>query len=286
MKITTFRKADPGFPRRLDDLGEHCPPTLCVGGHLSFDRAIAIVGSRHPSEEGREFARELAKACAKAGAVVVSGGAQGIDEAAHRGALAAKGQTWVVWAHGSAQPYAADRREFALEMRKDDGVAFVYPFEATTAVSRPSYTKRNGPLAALAHEVVIVEAGLASGTRNTYGWAKKLGRPLWIVPIAPWAKNSAGSLWMLEDGAKVIRDIPHFLGKVGLRPLPPASQLELPAMDLLMRQVFDVVGRLPTHVDFIVEKTRLPTSAVASTLLTLALEHVLVEGPPGHYRRA
>jgi DNA processing protein len=286
VEITTLARGDRGFPERLLALDDKCPSTICVGGHLSFDKTIAIVGSREPSAEGRVFARDLAAQCAGAGAVVVSGGAAGIDAAAHVGAWAADGATWVVWANGSRQPYPADRVEFAERARKQSGVAFVHPFAPTVGVRRCRYLERNGALAALADVVVIVEARLASGTRNTFGWARRLRRPVWVVPLPPWAKNSAGSLWMLEQGATMLRDIPTFLGAVGLRPLPPPVQLALPAMDLLMRQVFDNVGRGPTHIDFIVEKSRLATSTVATTLLTLALEHVLVEGPPGHYRRA
>jgi DNA processing protein len=289
MKITTLTQTDPAFPKRLRALKTRCPSTICVEGHLSFDKAIAIVGSREPTEPARAFARDLAAQCARAGAVVVSGGARGIDEAAHVGALTSGGQTWVVWPNGSASDFPKNRFEFAARARAQgkDNVTFIWPFEPTTDVKRYRYLTRNGVLTALAHVVVIIEARLGSGTLNTYGWAKDIGRETWVVPLAPWAENSEGSLLMLDDpDVKPLGDIARFLQKVGLRPLPPSAQLELPAMDLLMRQVFDIVGRAPTHVDFIVEKSRLPTSTVATTLLTLALEHVLVEGPPGHYRRA
>jgi DNA processing protein len=217
------------------------------------------------------------------------GGAPGVDEAAHLGALEAKGQTWVVWPNGRYTRYPKNRVDFAqraLALGKDN-VTFVWPFKADTPVRRFQYLARNGVLAALADHVVILEARLGSGTLNTFEWSRRMNREIWVVPLAPWAANSEGSLLMLdEDGVKPLGDTARFLSAVGLRPLPPRAQLELPAMDLLMRQVFDIVGRVPTHVDFIVEKSHLPTSTVAATLLTLALEHVLVEGPPGHYRRA
>jgi DNA processing protein len=289
MKITTLAQTDPAFPKRLRALKTKCPPTICVGGRLSFDKTIAIVGSRNPTEPARAFAHDLAAECVRAGAVVLSGGAPGIDEAAHVGALDANGETWVIWPNGSDAHCPANRREFARRALASgkENVTFVWPFEQRTPVRRFQYLARNGVLAALAHYVVIIEARLGSGTLNTFSWAKDMNREIWVVPLAPWAENSEGSLMMLDDlDVKPLGDIGRFLAAVGLRSLPPPTQLELPAMDLLMRQVFDIVGRVPTHVDFIVEKSHLPTSAVASTLLTLALEHVLVEGPPGHYRRA
>jgi DNA processing protein len=293
VKITTLLRGEDGFPERLAAMKTKCPSTICVGGHFTFHKTIAIVGSRRPTDEGRAFARDLAAQCAGAGAIVVSGGAPGIDEAAHVGAWEANGATWVIWPNGSASPLPADRVDFAARARAQgkDNVTFVWPFDPSAKVESHRYLARNGVLAALAEVVVIVEARLASGTLNTFGWAKKLERDVWVVPLAPWAENSAGSLAMLEAGAKPLADISRFLQTVGLRPAPPATgrahaQTALVLADPTTRQVFDQVGRAPTHVDFIVEKSRLTTSTVATTLLTLALEHVLVEGPPGHYRRA
>ena len=175
---------------------------------------VAIVGSREATDAAKRYATELAGCLANRGAVVVSGGAFGIDAAAHRGALGASGRTWVVAPTGHLRCFPVQHEGLFQGIARGPG-AMIWPF-APRFVHRPCFQGRNRVLVALADAVVVVQAGLPSGALNSAKHARKLGKPLWVVPLSPWEAPSSGSLRLLEDGARPLTSAHLFLSSLGL----------------------------------------------------------------------
>jgi DNA processing protein len=295
------RPGDAGYPARLHDLPEP-PAALWVKGTLgAFERThaptIAIVGTRKPVAEAEAFAAELAGAVASAGGIVVSGGARGIDAAAHRGALAKGGPTWVVAPTGHAHVYPEEHGPLYDAVTAGGG-ALVWPFAPDTVARRHNFFLRNGVLVALADAVVVVQAGIPSGALNAASWGRKLSRPLWVVVGAPWMREFRGCRAEIDrGGARPLTSIATLLGFVGLGAPGKSTGArgeqtetkELAARSRALsaeeKSVLEATSHTPRHADEIGSRTGLPARTLSTLLLTLALENVVVEGPDGFFRR-
>jgi DNA processing protein len=294
------------YPLRLAALE---PPIeqLWVRGHLGPGIVVAIVGTRTPCDATLAYTTKLAKACVEAGAVVVSGGAYGIDAAAHRGAMAAGGRTWAVLATGydKVYPDGRDGREDhgpLYEEIVDKGGALVWPFPPGQLAHLETFFPRNRALVALSDAVVVAEAPRRSGALNAAKHARELERALWVVSPPAWERSFEGSHGLLELGARPLTSIPKFLASVRLAPLNPkraqpslfaklkrneaSSTVRQTQTDPAARKVFEVAETTPVHADELIARTSLPAGVVSTALLTLVLENVLVEGPAGFFRRA
>lgn len=208
---------DPGWPARLDDLAEARPFALWVRGDpgvLAGKRAVAVVGSRAATGYGQRVAADLGHALAESGVTVVSGGAYGIDAAAHRGALAASGPTVAVLAGGVDRLYPAGNTAL-LEAIADDG-AVVAEVPPGCAPSRSRFLARNRLIAALGAGTVVVEAAWRSGALNTAAQAAALSRPVGAVPGPVTSMASAGCHRLLrEQGAVCVTDAAEVRELVG-----------------------------------------------------------------------
>jgi DNA processing protein len=298
-KLVSRVLSGPTLPPRLGDL-EVAPEKLYLLGELPRGPAVAIVGTRKATREGRRFAGRLAASLCRRGIVVISGGAEGIDARAHRGALRAHGTTVVVAPAGIQKPYpeghgALFRRVVAR------GGAYLSLVPDDAPAPRGGFFARNACLVALAHAVVVVEAGHKSGARNAAKWARGLGRPLLAVPWSPWLEQGEGCNLELRLGAKVctgVRDVLRELERALVIPpgssaprarersrRPTAQQGELsfgeePA-DPATRAVLRAVVAGARHLDAICEVSGLPPAEAQRHVLTLTLEGVLVADPGG-----
>jgi DNA processing protein len=185
---------DPEWPGQLADLGDDQPYALWLRGNadLRFSclRSVAIVGSRAATAYGSYVAAEFAASVAARGLAVVSGGAFGVDAAAHRGALAADGVTVAVLACGVDVPYPTAHAEL-FDAIAAQGV-LVSEWPPGTHVSRLRFLIRNRMIAALATGTLVVEAGQRSGAVNTARFARDLCRRLMAVPGPITSDLSAG----------------------------------------------------------------------------------------------
>jgi DNA processing protein len=186
---------------------KHAPERLFAAGDADLVRGgtrVSVIGARRPSPEGLRRARKLAAELARAGVIVVSGLAEGIDTAAHQGALAAGGRTIAVLGTPLDVTYPRQNRE--LQQRIMTGHLALSPFAPGAAVHKGNFPLRNRVMALISDATVIVEAGDASGALSQ-GWeALRLGRLLFIlksitaVPHLTWPKK------MLQYGAQVLTD--------------------------------------------------------------------------------
>ncbi|MGJ0121525.1 DNA-processing protein DprA [Williamsia sp. MIQD14] len=172
----------------------------------SSERAVALVGSRAASGYGTRMAAVLATGLVDHGRCVISGGAYGIDSAAHRSALAARGDTVAVMACGLDIDYPTDHGLLFDEIARNGAVVTEYP--PGMGASRHRFLARNRLVAALSKAVVVVEAGHRSGAKNTAAWARRLGIPLGAVPGPATSAMSVGCHALISDGdAALVGDV-------------------------------------------------------------------------------
>lgn len=297
----------PDYPLVLTKL--LLPPPFTATGPIPDVRAVAIVGSREAFYECATFAHDLAFELAKAGLTIVSGGAKGIDAAAHRGALKAGGATWVVCPTGKNKVAPPENRRLFDEIARSPKGRLIWPFEDDADAETKNYRERNGILVQLSEVVVVIQAALQSGSRNACTWARDLGKPLWVVPGPPWgewASKFAGSNDVLakEPTARMLGSRAQLFESLGLAPparrrgsKPPSSspdqQKLLPLRAATPEAswseeeiaIFSVALPIPQHKEILAEKAALPIGPASTALLTLTLKDVVVEGPDGFYRR-
>lgn len=188
------------------DSGAAVPLVLWVRGPRSLltasEQALAVVGARCSTGYGERATAEIVGDLAGRGWTIVSGAAFGIDGTAHRAALAAGAPTVAVLACGVDRPYPAAHARLLAEIAETGLVVSEYP-PGTTA-HKHHFLARNRLIAALADGVLVVEAGLRSGARNTVKWARRLGRPALAVPGPITSVSSVGCHRMIRDGEAVL----------------------------------------------------------------------------------
>lgn len=287
------------LPGRLADL-EEPPERLFLRGELPRGPAVAIVGTRRSTREYEQFAHQLAFDLAKAGVAILSGGAEGIDTQAHRGALAAGGVTVVVAPGGFNRPYPEENAELFRQVVAEGGAYLSLP-EPDCPAPRGIFFARNACLIALAHLVVVVESPLRSGARNAASHARRLGRPLFVVPAAPWHEEGHGCLAELKLGARVLSSVKDLLRALrdqnlhAVAPPPPAFRELRPQQESLKFPETSPPGAARAAVlkavrvgagssDEICLQTGLPAARVSELILTLRLEGVLVTDSSGRLR--
>ncbi len=217
------------LPSRLSDL-EDPPATLWLRGALPVGPSVAVVGTRRPSAQGREFAARLVRDLARRGVCILSGGATGIDQVAHEAALDARGQTIVVAPASFERPYPEENAElFGSVLRAGGGYLSVVP--DGNVAEQWGFFRRNSVMAALAHVVVAIESTVRSGTRNTTARARKLGRPVFWPPAPPWDKRRSGFVAEYRLGGVTplfdARDVLRCLAAQRLYGLPGAEAAQL-----------------------------------------------------------
>ncbi len=206
---------DPEYPHELLDLFDP-PAGLFVRGRPLGELMprVAMVGARNSSPSGRDVATALARALAHAGVCVVSGGARGIDAAAHRGALRAEGQTISVMGCGIDILYPSQNRVLLQEIVASGAVVSEYP--PGTPAEPFRFPARNRIVAALSRAVVIVEGAAGSGSMITADHALDVGRDVFAVPGAVSSPLAAVPLALIRDGATLVRGPRDLLGDLGL----------------------------------------------------------------------
>lgn len=209
-----------GWPTQLDDLGDGAPLLLWVRGEAlrsALWRSVSIVGSRACSPYGRVQAETVASELALFGWTVVSGGAYGIDAAAHNGALAVGGRTVIVSAGGVDRPYPRAHEHLYERAGNSGAVVSECPLGAPPAKHR--FLSRNRLIAAMSRGTVIVEAALRSGARSTATAAAELSRHVMALPGPVTSDLSRGCHEMIRDGVAVLvggsRDVAELITPLG-----------------------------------------------------------------------
>ncbi len=295
-----------GELKRIADFGcqvliqtdEHYPPSLreiydpplvlYVKGELtSKDKnAIAMVGSRMTTHYGIETARKLAYQLAYTGVTVVSGGARGIDTAAHQGALSGKGRTIAVLGTGINLVAPPENAELFQRIAANGAVITQFPFNRPA--DKQSFPIRNRIVAGMTMGTVVVEANLASGALITANFANEYGRQIFAVPGRIDSPRSKGCHELIKKGAKLCEGVEDILSEfeylfpASNRP-PAASETGvLPAMELNPNEqkVFAAVAANDeTGIDEIIRASGLPSSTVNVALFSLEMKRLVKQLP-------
>jgi DNA processing protein len=249
-------------------------------------RAAAVVGTRAATSYGEQVAGDLAAGLAEQDVAVVSGGAYGIDGAAHRAVLAVEGITVAVLAGGIDIPYPAGHS--ALLHRIGCSGLLVTEYPPGVRPARHRFLTRNRLVAAFAGVAVVVEAGLRSGAANTAAWARALGRVVGAVPGPVTSSASTGCHALLRAGAEVItraEDIVELVGRMGeLAPEEPHPATALDGLSDDERQVYEALpGRGVATVDEIAVAAALEPARILAPLAMLEIAG-LAERHDGRWR--
>ncbi|MEU9444069.1 DNA-processing protein DprA [Streptomyces sp. NPDC048304] len=255
---------DAEWPGQLDDLGDARPLGLWVRGRPSLRmwalRSVAVVGARACTEYGTHVAATLASGLAERGWVVVSGGAYGIDGAAHRGALAARGATVAVLACGVDRPYPRGHAALIGRIAEQGLVVGELPPGDHPTPSR--FILRNRVIAALTRGTVVVEAACRSGSLATARAAQRLGRFTMGVPGPVTSALSAGVHELLRGEATLVTDAAEVVELVGdMGELAPPRRGPVLPRDLLEPAARAVLAALPGDRAAGVEEIALGASA-------------------------
>lgn len=276
----TIRPGDGLYPDALTRIAER-PAELRLLGSLGRPaRRVAIVGSRRTDEYGSDVARAMAAGLARAGVSIVSGGALGVDAAAHEGALEAGGHTVAVLGTGIDVCYPAEHRALFERILSAGGALLTEQPDGARGF-KSSFPRRNRIVSGLSDAVVVVRAGEGSGALITAAWARSQGVPLFAVPGDVRDPLSAGPLALLRQGARLAAgpdDVLALLGIVAVR----QRQIELPALAAGESALLAALGRRPRHADEIARAAGLGPGAALAGLLALEIQG-LCERRPGQY---
>jgi len=282
-----------GFPRPLRDL-EDPPNSLRVVGSWPLPEGprVGIVGTRHADPDALDFATDVAAQVAAAGAIVISGGARGIDTCAHRGALSVGAPTVAVLATGLAWAYPPENKQLfeqiagcgALLSEADDG----------WSPRAGLFLARNRLIAALSDVLVVVQAPARSGALSTARHALALGRRVLAVPDAPWRPRAAGCLALLDAGCGICtsgRDIlsqrPASRRQVSVATAQKGKRVnDYSHLDGLGRRVVELLAAGPLDAEQVGSQLDIPINRVQEVLLTLELAGAVEHRIDGRYAHA
>jgi len=279
-------QADPEYPELLRQIYDP-PIVLYVKGKLTTQdkNSVAIVGSREATHYGIETARRLAYQLAYVGVTVVSGGARGIDTAAHQGALAAKGRTIAVLGTGINIVVPAENKELFDRIAANGALITQFPFNRNA--DKQSFAIRNRIVAGMTLGTVVVEAALHSGALITANFATEYGRQVFAVPGRIDSPRSKGCHDLIKKGAKLCEGLEDILTEFEYlfppsnRPPTAADPGALPAITLSENEqkVYDALGDEELSIEDVIRRSGLPSSAVSVALLSLEMKRIVKQLP-------
>jgi DNA processing protein len=295
--VTLLPLTHAGYPRLLFEIHDP-PPILQVAGKLDPEAAaVALVGSRKATSYGLKNATGLAAQLADAGFTVVSGLARGIDTAAHRGALSAKGHTIAVLGCGLGTVYPPENRPLAEAIAQSGAVISEFLYD--TPPDAHHFPMRNRIISGLSLGTVVVEASIRSGSLITARCAADQNREVFAVPGHIHSSQSIGTHRLIREGAKLVATAADITDEFSAHVLPPtkgesthrdiskfgpskiatgprAAKIPLDHEEISVLKVLDLY---PSHIDAILQTVPMGAGRLSAILLNLELSGVVVRSP-------
>jgi DNA processing protein len=276
--------ADQRYPAALLETVDP-PPLLYVKGRIELlaNSAMAIVGSRHATPQGKIDARRFAESLAAAGHTIVSGLALGIDAAAHEGALAAgvdSGSTIAVIGTGADIVYPSSHRSLAHRIVEQGAIVSELPLG--TAALAHQFPRRNRIIAGLARGVLVVEAAARSGSLITARLASECGREVFAIPGSIHSPLSKGCHQLIRQGAKLVESVDDVLDEMQPAPAKRSTAQPAPNDDEPMESM---IGFDPVSADELALRSGLSPARLATLLLDLELAGRIARLPGGRVQR-
>jgi DNA processing protein len=283
---SVLTQADEHYPELLRQIYDP-PIVLYVQGALTArdKNSVALVGSRQTTHYGLETARKLAYQLAYVGVTVVSGGARGIDTAAHQGALSGKGRTIAVLGTGLNIVFPPENGELFERIAASGAVMTQFPFNRPA--DKQSFPIRNRIVAGMTLGTVVVEANLSSGALITANMATDYGRQVFAVPGRIDSPRSKGCHDLIKKGAKLCEAAEDILGEfeylfpAANRPTATNDTAQLPALTLsdTEQKVYDVLSNEELMLDDVIRRSGLTASTVSVTLFGLEMKRLVRQLP-------
>lgn len=291
-------KGHPQYPTLLNEIYDP-PAMLFVLGQLpNLDQSgVAIVGSRRATPYGNHVAEKLARELAAYGLWIISGGARGIDAAAHRGALSKNGHTIAVLGCGVDVAYPREHKTLFHTIAQQGALVSEYPPGTQPEAWR--FPARNRVISGLSQAVLVVEAPITSGSLITARYALEHGRGVLAVPGDINRPSSAGSNALLKEGATVVTETNDVLFALGLTALPPrprqpsldfgqdgcVSTQDLSKLSDLQKKLIEALSLTPRHIDQIAQELNLSAAEISMEMTLLELSGLVQRLPGNTYIR-
>lgn len=291
---------DPDFPPQLDEIPQP-PAALFVAGDpaLLLGVQIAVVGARSATAQGLANAREFAREFVRSGLIVASGLADGIDGAAHAGALDADGTTVAIIGTGADLVYPRKHRDLAVRIAQHGAIVSEYPLG--TSALPAHFPQRNRLIAGLALGTLVVEASLQSGSLITARLAGEMGREVFALPGSIHSPLSRGCHKLIRDGVRLVETAQEVIEILApgaqalgaqLRKRLDSTPTESPDVPTNARErdpdyarLLAVLGETPLALEELAVRTGLKPAELSSMLLLLELEGVVAPAVNGRWQR-
>lgn len=276
--------ADAAYPQRLLETAD--PPTvLYVKGRAELLNlpALAIVGSRNATPQGKANAEAFAMALAEAGLTIVSGLALGIDAAAHRGGLRSKSSTVAVIGTGIDRIYPARNEALAHEIVEQGAIVSEFPLG--TPALKENFPRRNRLIAGLARGCLVVEAAERSGSLITARLAGELGREVFAIPGSIHSPMSKGCHRLIKQGAKLVDDVRDILDELRLEQTLQRSAGDAKPRDAEIERLLSMIGHDPFSMDDLTARSGLTAERLYAILLQMELDGIIASLPGGRFQR-
>jgi len=289
--ISIVTVLDDDYPHLLKQIPGAPAVLYILGDKNALHRAsVAIVGSRQCSYYGKAQARNFANAFARAGVVVVSGLARGIDTNAHEGCLQAEGVTIAVLGCGLAHIYPKENQQLMLEVAKNGAVISELPLQ--TPAMPANFPRRNRIITGLSLATVVIEAGQRSGALISAGYALEQGREVFALPANIDYPTAMGSNQLLKDGAQLAlapRDVLEVfreqLELIFPEEITITNQIKI-FLEPEEQSVYNMLTTEPLHIDSIAAQLNQPVGQIAQVVLQLQLKELAVELPGKYFIKA
>ena len=280
--ITIWEKQYPDLLKKIYDP----PPFFFLNGELNeTDKyAIAVVGTRSPSDYGARIAEKFAQGLVKLGIMIISGLARGIDTIAHNATLKAGGRTIAVLGSGLDVIYPPENK--ILSERIAERGAVISEYELGAKPDAVNFPRRNRIISGLSLGTLIIETDINGGAMITANTALDQNREVFAVPGHVGSKVSRGCHALIREGrAKLVEDIEDIVSELvtKLKPILKKGENEElkpePELSLFEKSIFDIITEHPSHIDSIAETTKMSTADVLVNLLSLEFKGLVKQLP-------
>lgn len=267
------------YPTKLKEI-KNAPKKLFLRGNLKLlqNNSIAIVGSRECTSYGFYNAYEFAKELSKKGICVISGLAQGIDTAAHLGAMHQKGKTISVLGTGLNKIYPKENEILAESIIKNGGL-IISEYELYEERKSENFPKRNRIMSGLSDGILVIEARKKSGTLITARYAKEQERKVFSLPGNVDSINSSGTNELIKNGAILVTDVKDILDKFTIQNKEENKE----DVNQEYKKVYDVLGAIPMHINEICKKTNSSMAEVNQIITMLEIEGLIKSLPNNQF---
>jgi DNA processing protein len=284
VRVLTLESGD--YPEELRNLDD-APLVIYMKGEIMEEDkyAVAIVGSRKPTPYGVSVAEKIASELAGMGLTVVSGGARGIDTAAHIGSVRSGGRSIAVMGSGIDVSYPSENRGLFERMSRSGAV--LSEFAPGTPPGRENFPRRNRLISGLSMGVLVVEAASRSGALITARHALDQGKEVFSVPGNISSSASSGTNDLIKQGAKVVLRVEDIIEEIAPKLKGIAinrKKVEMAALTEEEKALYDIMSPEPRHIDAISRESGMPVSKALGLLLGLELKDVVrqAEGKKFH----